>query len=156
MSATINLLDKYKKACSITADNACAVSLHVTRATVSGWRLGKSHPDAESVEKMCNAMQEPLRQWLPLIEAERARTPAARKVWLRLAQAAAAIVMTVSFGLLDVQTASAAEVIPSAHNPSTLYIMSNRRKWRRALGTVLAWSMARKGVSPCSTGSLTA
>jgi len=102
MSATINLLDKYKKACSITSDNACATSLHVTRSAVSGWRLGKSHPDAESVELMCTAMNEPLRQWLPLIEAERARTPAARKVWLRLAQAAASFACLYLFSRLNV------------------------------------------------------
>lgn len=91
MTATISLLDKYKESCSLFSDNACAISLHITRSTVSGWRLGKSHPDAESVEKMCLAVGDPLRQWLPLIEAERSTSPANKRVWLRLAQTAASL-----------------------------------------------------------------
>jgi transcriptional regulator with XRE-family HTH domain len=107
MSATIKLLDKYKQVCSLSSDSACADSLGVTRGAVHLWKKGSSHPDAVSVEKMCNAIKEPLRSWLPLIEAERAHSPAAKKVWLRLAQAAAGVVMAISFGLLNVQTAHA-------------------------------------------------
>jgi hypothetical protein len=95
MQATIKLLDKYRETCSLASDNACAASLHVGRAAVSKWRNGLGHPDADSVARMCEATGEPLAHWLPLIEAERARTPEARKVWLRLAQAAAAVALTV-------------------------------------------------------------
>ena len=95
MPATIALLDKYKEACSLASDNACAASLGLTRSAVSLWRQGKGHPDADSVERMCTATGESLAHWLPLIEADRARSPAARKVWLRLAQAAAAVALTV-------------------------------------------------------------
>ncbi len=125
MSTTIKLLDNYKKACSITSDNACALSLEVTRSTVSGWRLGKSHPDASSVERMCSTIGEPLGKWLPLIEAERARTPADKRVWLRLAQAAAAIVIVTSFSRLDVQTVTAQGLGSFSQNQRTMYIMSN-------------------------------
>ena len=123
MNSTIQLLDKYKAACAIPSDNACAISLGVTRAAVSKWRNGQAHPDADSVEKMCAKTGQPLRQWLPLIEAERARTPEARKVWLRLAQAAAAVALMVSFGRPDVQAAPAASAHSLAHNPGTLSIM---------------------------------
>lgn len=95
MSASITLLDKYKKACSLASDNACAVSLGVTRSAVSLWRNGKGHPEADSVERMCEATGESLARWLPLIEAERARSPGARKAWLRLAQVAAVLTLTV-------------------------------------------------------------
>lgn len=91
MNNTNKLLDNYKKVCLLASDNAAAERLGLTRATLSGWRHEKSHANAEAVEKMCTAIGEPVRQWLPLIEAERARTPADRKVWLRLAQAAASI-----------------------------------------------------------------
>ncbi len=95
MSATIDLLDKYKKACTLGSDNACAASLGVSRSAVSLWRNTKGHPEADTVERMCAATGEPVARWLPLIEAERARTPEARKAWLRLAQIAAAVAMTV-------------------------------------------------------------
>lgn len=95
MSATIKLLDKFALACSIKQDKDLAAKLRVTKATVSGWRHAKSHPDAESVARMCEATGESVAHWLPLIEAERARNPEARKVWLRLAQMAAAVTLAV-------------------------------------------------------------
>lgn len=95
MSHALELLDKYKKACSLASDNACAASLGVSRQAISKWRHGENHPDADSIEAMCAATLEPVARWLPLIEADRARSPAARKVWLRLAQAAAAITLAV-------------------------------------------------------------
>lgn len=92
MQNTVTLLDKYKAARGLASDNACAASLGITRAAVSRWRNGGGHPEAEHVEAMCRACGESLARWLPLIESERARTPEAKKVWLRLAQAAAAII----------------------------------------------------------------
>ncbi|MDW2981733.1 helix-turn-helix transcriptional regulator [Rhodanobacter sp. KK11] len=117
MNASINLLDKYKKVCSLPSDNAAALRLGVTRAAVSRWRKELGHPEADSVEKMCNALGEPLAHWLPLIEAERARSPAVRKVWLRLAQIAAAVLIAVGVAPTHAGANSA------ARNPGTLYIM---------------------------------
>ena len=136
MESTIKLLDKYKKVRSITSDLACAESLGVGRAAVSKWRNGGGHPEADSVEKMCDAIHEPLRQWLPLIEAERARSPAVRKVWLRLAQAAAAVALT--FGLLNVQTVSAQDVKPLSHNPAHTVYYVKLVRWFETVGTMLA------------------
>jgi transcriptional regulator with XRE-family HTH domain len=114
MNATIKLLDKYREVCSLSSDNACAVRLGVTRSAVSLWRLQKGHPDADSVERMCAATNEPLAKWLPLIEAERARSPAARKVWLRLAQAAASIAVIYAFSRLDVHSMESLAFAPFA------------------------------------------
>lgn len=91
MNYTNKLLDMYRKSCSISTDMAAAESLGLGRSAVSGWRHGNRHAEADAVEKMCKATGEPVEKWLHLIEAERARTPAAAKVWLRLAQAAATI-----------------------------------------------------------------
>jgi transcriptional regulator with XRE-family HTH domain len=96
VNAGIKLLDKYAKSCSIAQDKDLAAKLRVTKAAVSGWRHGKSHPDAESIAKMCEATGEPLAHWLPLIEADRARTPEGRKVWLRLAHLATAATVVLS------------------------------------------------------------
>ena len=114
MSAAINLLDKYAKTCYARSDAEIGRNLGLTRATVNGWRKGASHPDAESVEKMALAISEPVGPWLAQIEAERARTPANRKVWLRLAATlGTSLALTISAlpsqanGRLDVQTMSA-------------------------------------------------
>lgn len=93
MSATLELLDRYTKTCSIASDKDLAMRLRVSKQAVSGWRHGKAHPNAKAVEDMCKAIGAPVRDWLPLIEAERARTPEDKRVWLRLAQAAAALVL---------------------------------------------------------------
>lgn len=123
MQHTISLLDKYKKTCAITSDNACASSLGLTRAAVSRWRNGLGHPDADSVERMCAATGERIERWLPLIEADRARTPAVRQVWLRLAQIAAMAVLAVGLAPANTQAATNADAGSSAPNPTTLYIM---------------------------------
>lgn len=119
MNASIRLLDKYKAAGTLASDNACAGALGVGRAAVSKWRNGSGHPEADLIERMCEATGEPLARWLPLIESERARSPGARRAWLRLAQAAAAVVLSV--GVAQVPAHAAAR--PAAHNPGTVYIM---------------------------------
>lgn len=113
MNSAIILLDKYKKACSIASDNACAASLSVSRQAVSKWRNGENHPDADVVEKMCEATGESLARWLPLIESERARSPGARRAWLRLAQVAAAVALTV--GLTPAHSAPVSTQITGQH-----------------------------------------
>jgi transcriptional regulator with XRE-family HTH domain len=120
MSHTIELLDKYKKACSLASDNACAASLGVSRQAISKWRHGENHPDADSIEAMCSATGESVARWLPLIEADRARSPAARKVWLRLAQMAAAV--TLAVGLSPAHSATSGAGF-SADNSAHVYIM---------------------------------
>ena len=86
MNATKKLLDKFSKTCASATDKAIAERLHVRQSAVSNWRSERAHPDADSIEKMALAIGELPGPWLASIEADRARTPAARLVWLRLAQ----------------------------------------------------------------------
>lgn len=116
MSNTIKLLDKYEQTCSIATDMAAAKSLGLGRSAISAWRHGHRHAEADAIEKMCDAIGEPLARWLPLIEAERARSPGARRAWLRLAQVAAGVALTV--GLTPAHSAP----VSTGHNPvGTVY-----------------------------------
>lgn len=126
MNPTITLLDKYADVCKHASDSATARALKVQPSAVNNWRHGRSHPDAESIERMCIATGDSVAHWLPLIEAERARTPEAKRVWLRLAQAAAVVVL--AFGL-DVHTAKAGSPHSEAYacNSDRVYIMSTYR-----------------------------
>lgn len=136
MNATNKLLDKYAEACSTALDKDLAAKLRVTKQAVSNWRKGNSHPDAESVARMCETTREPVAHWLPLIEADRARSPEARKVWLRLAQMAAAVALTV--GLTPAQSAP----FSTGHNPvGTVYYV---KFWKaiRKTGTRIASLLA--------------
>lgn len=85
MSATKLLLDKYRQTCLPQNDNGMAKRLRVSRAAVSRWATGKGHPNPEAVEQMAKDLGEPTGPWLAQIEAERARTPSDKRVWLRLA-----------------------------------------------------------------------
>lgn len=111
MNAGIKLLDKYAEMCKHASDSETARALKVRPSAVNNWRHGRAMPNAEMVEKMCTATGEPLAKWLHMIEAERARTPADRRVWLRLAQVAAVIL---------------AALPAAAHNLTTMYIMLKR------------------------------
>ncbi|WP_458789039.1 DUF3693 domain-containing protein [Dyella jiangningensis] len=140
MNATIRLLDKYAHACGIKQDKDLAARLRVTKQAVSGWRNERAHPDADSVARMCEATGESVAHWLPLIEAERARNPEARKVWLRLAQMAAAITLTV--GVFGPSSAHADAPVSSRNQP-TLYIMSNYI-WPFAASAIGSFRAARR------------
>lgn len=112
MSATNQLLDKFRKTCSTASDNAIAVSLGLSRTAVSRWVHGKGAPDAASVEKMANAIDEPIGPWLALIEAERADRAGEldnKRVWLRLASTLGAIFSVALMVTLPAQIARAAK-----------------------------------------------
>ena len=115
MSATEKLLDKYAGTCYPRKDIDIAKALKVKKQTVSGWRNGKAHPDAESVERMARAIGEPVGPWLANIEAERARTPAGKQVWLRLA-ATLGTTLAVAITTLPVNAIESAGTLPIVSN----------------------------------------
>ena len=122
MSAVNNLLDKYREARSIASDSALAESLHITRQGVHQWRKGLSWPSEDHVIAMATAIGEPAERWFVAINADRA-SPAARKVWLRLAQAAAAFAMIYLFSRLNVHHDVVSALILASRNPGGMYIM---------------------------------
>jgi hypothetical protein len=121
MTSTNKLLDKYREVCGYRTDMSAAEGLGISRAAVSAWRHEHRHAEADAIEKMCIATGEPVAVWLHQVEAERARTPAARKVWLRLAQAAACITLIVGITVLTATPARASEAVKSFNN-SCAYI----------------------------------
>lgn len=88
MSASKILLDKYLKTCATPSDAARKLELYPS--AISNWQSGRSHPDASSVQKMCNALGLNTMEWLAKIEAERAKGKENRKVWLTIAGTIAA------------------------------------------------------------------
>lgn len=128
MNKTIELLDAYKDATGCKSDNAAAERLGVQRATVSKWRNGIGHPEANTVETMARTAGRSAAKWVPLIEAERARTQQARATWLRVAGTAAAMLLIVG-GLLH-QSAEA-EMQPQNGNGQTIH-MRKCQSWHGA------------------------
>ena len=119
MNSSNQLLEIYRQRLSLKTNQAVADRLGVKQPTVSMWLNEKSHPNAEAIATMCKATGETLAKWLPLIEAERCRTEADRKVWLRLAQMAAAVTLAVGLHPAHAEVAKRMEAgfstVPSIH-----------------------------------------
>jgi transcriptional regulator with XRE-family HTH domain len=121
MSSANKLIDKWMKVCSIKTQTEAARRLGKSgSATLSNWRSGYAKPDDESIALMCEQCGEDAAQWIGKLHLEFEESPRLRKVWLRLAQAAA--VMAGAFLLLghglDVHGAASFALSP-------LYIMRN-------------------------------
>ena len=115
MNTTNKLLDKYLETCYAKQDKEIASKLRVRQSTVSNWRAARAHPDADSIERMATAIGEPVGPWLAQIEAERARTPANRQVWLRLA-ATLGTTLAIAMTTLPATASESAGTLPIVSN----------------------------------------
>lgn len=88
MDAINEMLDKARKACGVDSDNALSKHLGVTRATVSGWRKGKSMPDVVACDKIAKMIGEKPLFVIAQVSEMRAISTAEKAVWRRLASAA--------------------------------------------------------------------
>jgi len=92
MKAVNNLLDKVREECCIPSDNALSKKLGVTRALVSGWRLGRYAVQDEHIAQMCAMAKVDPVIWLAKIHEERAVSKIEKAMWssmlTRLAAAA--------------------------------------------------------------------
>jgi hypothetical protein len=86
MSATLELLAKYKQALAVHADSAAALALGVKNQTVSNWRTRGSQAEPWLIEKMCAAVGEATAPWLLRVQFEQAPDASNKQVWRRVAQ----------------------------------------------------------------------
>lgn len=117
MSATTQLLDKYKDSRSLPSDNASAIALGIHRATVSGWRQRGTQAEAHVIAQMAKEIGEDAGRWLALVESERARSDADRKAWAAVARklgAAAAVAFAALMPLGNVQAGTLTNLNGSA------------------------------------------
>ena len=89
MDATNELLDKCKQMRSIPTDMALAQVLGVGRATVSSYRHGRTYPDPVVCARISEITGEPLSRVLGIVGEARALSADEKRVWRRLATAAA-------------------------------------------------------------------
>lgn len=132
---TIELLDRAKKAQGIESDYRLAQVIEVTKAAVSGWRQGRSHPDDEIAARLAEMAGANPASVIAELHAARAKTPAARAIWMNMARqlrhAVAAVMLALGTAMLLIapnpQGAQAATPSPAENSFSGLYIMSNFR-----------------------------
>ncbi|MBT2118939.1 hypothetical protein KK141_11045 [Dyella sp. LX-66] len=95
MSSAKILLDKWMQACSIPNLDAAAKRLGKAKGTtVSNWRTGYAKPDDASIALMCEQCGEDAALWVARLHAEFESDQRMKRVWLRLAQVAAALALT--------------------------------------------------------------
>ncbi len=93
MSNASKLLDKWMKVCSIkTQAEAARILGKAGSATISNWRSGYAKPDNESIALICEQCGEDAAHWIGQLNADFEESPRLKKVWLRLAQAAAVLI----------------------------------------------------------------
>lgn len=121
------LLDTVREKCGIPSDNALSKKLGVTRALVSGWRLGRYAVPDERIAEMCAMAELDGPWWIAEIHAARAESRVERRLWRAMADrlsAAAAVVALVALSMPGLANAKTAQIqaVSSSDNGS-MYIM---------------------------------
>lgn len=147
MTATRILLDRWKAAKSIPSDNAAALELGITRQAVSRWRQTPTQAEPNLVARMAHDLGDDAGKWLALVESERARSDADRKVWAALARQLGAAATLAAVALLPFP-GNATSRVSSTENALTGYTLCEvlrrilgLRRMRQAFAR--AWTIAR-------------
>lgn len=116
MTKLDQLLDQIKDKRNLPSDNALAKALHVTRATVSGWRHGNRWPDEVACARIADLAEVRVIEVIAIAGEARARTPEAKAVWRRVGQAAV-IVTAVGLSMIAAPVRAAAiDVLMSSNH----------------------------------------
>lgn len=129
MTATLDLLARFKTAKSITSDNAAAHELGLTRGAISRWRNSGGQAEPHVVEAMCKALGIDVLPWLARIESERAHGSENAKVWASVARRLGAAT-AVAFVALMSQFATVRAEAGTGFASCDVYIMRTLR-WLR-------------------------
>ncbi|GHD60802.1 helix-turn-helix domain-containing protein [Jeongeupia chitinilytica] len=81
MNTLNEILDSAKESIGTTQDQELARKLGIGQSTLSGYRHGKSTPDAYALMQLSAVLKKDARELLAVIEAERAKTEERRGYW---------------------------------------------------------------------------
>ncbi|MCU1145195.1 hypothetical protein JAK60_17245 [Stenotrophomonas maltophilia] len=135
MQAVNNLLDTVREKCSIPSDNALSKKIGVTRALVSGWRVGRYPVPDERIAQLCDMAKLDGPTWVARLHVERADSRVERALWnsvLDRLGAAAAVLVLVVVAVPGVARANPLPIqgVNGGHSDS-MYIMLQRGLPRR-------------------------
>lgn len=134
MKTTGDYLDAVKAKLDLPSDYATAKALGVTRAAVSRYRLLQSFPDELVCAKIADILGiEPI-EVIAAAQFERSKDEHARalweSIWGKVAGAIVPSLIACAVGLSVAPTSKAAESGENHANGASLYLMSNRRRFR--------------------------
>jgi predicted transcriptional regulator len=134
MKTTGEYLDAVKAKLDLPSDYATAKALGVTPSTVSKYRLLKSAPDDLVCARIAEILGVEPMEVIAAVHGERSTEPKARALWESIwgkAVGATALSLTLAVvGLSAAPTSKAAESGENHSNSASLYLMSNRRRFR--------------------------
>jgi transcriptional regulator with XRE-family HTH domain len=137
MTTLTNLLDTAKEKCNAHTDMALAAKLHVSRASVSNWRHGRNYPDTVQCGHLADLTGEPLPRVLGIVGEARAISADEKRVWRRLANAAAIAAIAVGFLPTPAAAGFSDSAIAQAERAHGLCIMRSGRTMLRRAVTLL-------------------
>jgi len=134
MFSVADLLDRAKAGGNIESDYRLAKVIGITHSTMSGYRVGKTIPDARVLEQLCALSGDDAGVLMAQAQAERERTPEGKTMWLmvakRLQGAATTAILSVCFAISliamspDVAKAQTVDAFKTGEF-SLLYIVSS-------------------------------
>jgi predicted transcriptional regulator len=135
MKTTVEYLDATKARLGLESDYAAAKALGVTRAAVSRYRTGTGTFDDLTAARVAEILGvEPI-EVIAAVNYERTKDVRGRAVWESIwGKAAGAIALNLIVCAVGVSVAPTSKAAASGENQAqsaTLYIMSNRRRFRR-------------------------
>lgn len=103
MISIADLLDRAKAGGNIESDYRLAKVIGISHGTMTGYRSGKSRPDARVLEQLCALSGDDVAVFAAQLQAERERTPEGKTMWLmiakRLSGAAQTAILSVCFAI---------------------------------------------------------
>lgn len=126
MSASYDLFCRWKHVQKIQSDNAGALALGVSRATVSLWKQGKN-AEIHYIERMAVDIGDSPEMWSAVVMAERSNSEDEKAAWRRIAQKLAtfALALCLAVGFSLPRDAHASMNHSSYENDNAVYIMRN-------------------------------
>jgi transcriptional regulator with XRE-family HTH domain len=134
MFSVANLLERAKAGGNIESDYRLAKVIGISHGTMTGYRSGKTKPDARVLEQLCALSGDDVAVLAAQLQAERERTPEGKTMWLmvakRLAGGASTAILSVCFAiaLIAAPAQSARATTLNAYKTgefSLLYIVSS-------------------------------
>jgi transcriptional regulator with XRE-family HTH domain len=147
MFSVANLLERAMRGGNIDTHYRLAKVIGISQGAMTGYKSGKSMPDARVLEQLCALSGDDLAVVAAQIQAERERTPEAKQVWLMIAKrlsgraqpAILAVVFAIALIAASAGTARASGLV--AHDLSYSQQLIHRVKW--SFWPVVSFAMVR-------------
>ncbi len=128
MSASYDLFCRWKHVQKIQSDNAGAIALGVSRATVSLWKQGKN-AEIHYVERMAVDIGDSPEMWSAVVMAERSNSADEKAAWSRIAQKLASVAMLVLIAVGFGATPTAATASGFEKVGNVYYVRMPSARW---------------------------